>query len=169
MKLKLLMILVTISTISYSQQIHFDYTNGTKSSYKVEDIRKITFTGDVMNLHLLDGSDYSWNVSTIGHYKYNEATTNTQEIINLANSWELSLYPNPTSSVLNLSFNLPQSEVIVVSVYDLNGKLLQETNFGQKQPGKNEVSVDLVGLSTGTYVLKIQGNQNAITKKIIKK
>lgn len=157
-----------ISTIGYSQEIHFEYTNGTESSYDVDDIRKITFTGDVMNLHLLDGSEYSWNVSTIGHFDYNEATTNIQELINLANSWELSLYPNPTSSALNLSFNLPQSDAIVVSVHDLNGKLMHQTNIGQKQAGKKDISVDLSGLSTGTYLLKIQGNQSSITKKIIK-
>lgn len=169
MKLKLLMVLVTISTISYSQQIHFDYTNGTKSSYHVEEIRKITFAGDVMNLHLLDGSEYSWNVNTIDQFKYNETTTNTQQLVNLVNTWELSLYPNPTSNALNLSFNLPQKDEIVVSVFDLNGKLMHEINFGQKQVGKHDVSVDLRGLSTGTYVLKIQGNKNLITKKIIKK
>ena len=71
-----------ISTISFSQKIHFNNKDSAKSSYGLEDVRKITFDGDLMNLHLLDGSLYAWNVSTIGHYEYEETALNIEELKN---------------------------------------------------------------------------------------
>ena len=47
-KLLLGFIAMFISTISFSQKIHFNYTDSTKSSYGLEDVRKITFDGDLL-------------------------------------------------------------------------------------------------------------------------
>ena len=93
-----------MGTTSFAQSIHFNYTDGTNASYNLEDVRKITFDADVMNLHLLDGSVYAWNVSTIGHYEYDETSLNLNEWISAANAWEVSVYPNPTSTDLQLGF-----------------------------------------------------------------
>ena len=117
---------ILISTISFSQKIHFHYTDNTKSSYGLEDVRKITYEGDLMNLHLLDGSLYAWNVSTIEYYKYKEAGLNTQELLNKANAWNLSVFPNPTSTNLNVSFNLPKANDMSIALYDLQGKVVLE-------------------------------------------
>jgi len=68
MKLFLFISLMLFTTELNAQSIHFNYTDGTNASYNLEDVRKITFDADVMNLHLWDGSVYSWNVSTIGYY-----------------------------------------------------------------------------------------------------
>ena len=95
-KILLGFIAMLISTISFSQKIHFNYTDSTKSSYGLEDVRKITFEGDVMNLHLLDGSLYAWNVSTIGNYEYEETALNTQELLDKANAWNLSVFRKST-------------------------------------------------------------------------
>ena len=86
-----------ISTISFSQKIHFNYTDSTKSSYGLVDVRKITFEGDVMNLHLLDGSLYAWNVSTIGHYEYEETALNTQELLKLYSELSFPCFVKPNN------------------------------------------------------------------------
>ena len=52
----------------------------TQSSYGLEDVRKITFDGDLMNLHLLDGSLYTWNVSTILNVSFNLPKANDMSI-----------------------------------------------------------------------------------------
>ena len=69
MKKLLLLSFIGIVGIGNAQSIHFNFIDGTNTSYNLEDLRKITFDADVMNLHMLDGSLYAWNVSTIGHYQ----------------------------------------------------------------------------------------------------
>lgn len=151
-----------------AQSIHFNYTDGTNTSYNLEDVRKITFDADVMNLHLLDGSTYAWNVSTIGHYEYDETSLNLNEWINAANAWEVSVYPNPTSTDLHVRFNLPKEDEISIALYDLQGQLILEKNMGNKISGEHQETLDLKDLPQGTYVCRITGKQNSITKQVIK-
>ena len=168
-KILLGFIAMLISTISFSQKIHFNYTDSTKSSYGLEDVRKITFDGDLMNLHLLDGSLYAWNVSTIGHYEYEETALNTQELLKKANAWNLSVFPNPTSTNLNVSFNLPKADEMSIALYDLQGKVVLEKKLGTKAMGKYQELLNISALPNGVYVCRISGVHNSITKQIIKK
>ena len=151
-----------------AQSIHFNYTDGTNAAYNLEDVRKITFDEDVMNFHLLDGSTYAWNVSTIGHYEYDETSLNLNEWISAANAWEVSVYPNPTSTDLHVRFNLPKEDEISIALYDLQGQLILEKNMGNKISGEHQETLDLKDLPQGTYVCRITGKQNSITKQVIK-
>lgn len=157
-----------MGTLSFAQSIHFNYTDGTNASYNLEDVHKITFDADVMNLHLWDGSLYSWNVSTIGYYQYDETSLNLQEWLNSANAWEVSVYPNPTSSTLNVSFNLPQADIVSIALYDIHGKLILTKNLGKKETGAQQEIIDLTNVPQGKYVCRISGQQNSITKQLIK-
>ena len=89
-----------------AQSLYFNFTNGTSSSYDLIDIEKITFDDDLMKLHLLDGSLFSWNVSSIGHYEYDENNVgNVDELLNEINSFNLNIYPNPVGDFLNISYH----------------------------------------------------------------
>jgi len=167
--IKLIVLFILSGSTIYGQEIHFDYTDGTHGTYALEDVRKITFSGDVMNLHLLDGSEYSWNVSTISKYEYEETAVNTQEFLDKANAWDLAIFPNPTSTNLNVSFNSPQADDISITLYDLQGKVVLEKNLGTTAVGKHQQVLDISALTNGVYVCKISGGNNSVTKQIIKK
>jgi hypothetical protein len=158
-----------MGTLSFAQSIHFNYTDGTNAAYNLEDVRKVTFNADVMNLHLLDGSVYAWNVSTIGYYQYDESSVNLLEWLNNANGWEVNVYPNPTSTSLNISFNLPQADDVSINLYDTQGKLISEKKIGKKESGKHQEILDLTGIPQGTYICRISGQKNMITKQVIKR
>jgi hypothetical protein len=164
----LLVATLLMGTMSFAQSIHFNYTDGTNAAYNLVDIRKVTFDADVMNLHLLDGSIYAWNVSTIGYYQYDESSVSALNLLNNANAWEVNVYPNPTSTSLNISFNLPQADVISINLFDTQGKLVSEKQIGKKESGKYQEVIDLTNIPQGTYVCRIAGKHNTITKQIIK-
>tara|TARA_B100000927_G_C16305912_1_gene405405 strand:- start:90 stop:608 length:519 start_codon:yes stop_codon:yes gene_type:complete len=154
-----------------SQSIHFNYTDGSSSEYELEDVRKITFEGDVMQLHLNDGSQYNWNVSTIGHYQYEESSpsTNIEQILELVNFLEVTLYPNPVKNDLNISFNLPFSDNVSLEIYDYSGRLLIKKNLGRLDKGNQLYQLNINELKSGIYVLNIIGDKSSISKNIIKK
>lgn len=151
-----------------AQSVHFNFTNGTETSYNISDIRKITFVDDLMNLHLLDGSIYSWNVSTIGQYEYSESSVNVQEIVNKVNAFHVSVFPNPVSNSLQIVYNLPIEDNISIVLYDLQGKLINEKNIGKQSTGEHQEIMDVNNLSEGVYLCLIKGKQNSITKRVIK-
>jgi len=158
-----------VGTMSFAQSIHFNYTDGTDASYNLVDVRKITFNADEMNLHLWDGSLYAWNVSTIGYYTYDPSSLDVENLLKEANAWEVNVYPNPISSTLTIRFHLPQAEEVSIALHDMQGKLLVEKNLGLRKPGEQQEFLDLTGLAHGTYVCKISGQQQTITKQIIKR
>jgi len=164
----LLGVILLLSKVNYAQNIHFNYTDGSSANYNLEDVRKITFEADVMNLYLWDGSIYSWNVSTIGNYNYEEASSNIQELLNNVNAWNFSVSPNPTNTILNINFNLPKADEVLIGLYDMNGKLIIEKNLGSKVAGEYQELLDLTTIPQGTYICRTSGVQNIITKKVIK-
>ena len=164
----LVVLSLLMCTTSIAKSIHFNYTNGTNSSYNLQDVRKITFDADVMNLHLLDGSVYAWNVSSIGYYEYDESSVNIEYWLNQANAWEVVVYPNPTNGLLNVQFTLPTEDKILVALYDVQGKLIMEKGLGNMATGEHKEMLDLTNLPNGTYVCRISGQHYSITKKVFK-
>ena len=164
----LFLILGLASIYSKAQSMYFNYTNGTDAAYNLTDVRKITFVADEMNLQLLDGSVYSWNVSSIGHYQYDENSIGIDELLNKANAWQVSVFPNPATNLLNVRYNLPTEDKMLISVFDLQGKLLFEVNAGNRSKGEHVETLDLSTLPAGQYVCRISGQTNTISKNIIK-
>jgi len=151
------------------QSIYFNFSNGTSSSYNLIDIEKITFDEDVMQLHLLDGSLFSWNVSSIGYFEYDENIVgNAGELLNEVNSLNLHVYPNPAGEFISLSCYLSKEDALHFEIYDHTGKLFTEKNFGPKTLGEHQEQIFIGDLPSGNYLLRVKGREWTMTKKIIK-
>jgi hypothetical protein len=164
-----MLLLALIFTVGLrAQSIHFNFTDGTNAAYNLQDVRKVTFDQDVMNLHLWDGSLYAWNVSTIGYYEYDENTVNMQELLNDVNTWQVIVFPNPVNNILQVQFNLPKEDVVKIALYDMQGKLIVEKDMGKRSSGQHQEMLDLLNLPAGTYVCIIAGKFNSISKRVVK-
>lgn len=90
---------------------------------------------------------------------YNFLNNNLSSIseTNLDNS--ISIYPNPTTNILNINTTLQNFQV---SVYGVNGELILDK--------KNCNTLDVSSLPTGMYVFKLQdlNSMTTITKKFIR-
>jgi hypothetical protein len=81
-------------------------------------------------------------------------------------SWQV--YPNPSNSVFNLSYQVNDGETMTVNVYDVNGRTVQQyhslgNGFVQK------LSIDLHGskFASGLYLLEaIAGEKKQLFKLI---
>jgi hypothetical protein len=165
----MLVLALFCASFSYAQSIYFDYSDGTNAAYNLADIRKITFNVDLMQLHMNDGSIFSRNVSTIGHYQYSESSVNVENLLADLNDWNLQVFPNPTTDELNLRYHLPKEDKITLSIFDLQGKLILEQVAGEKLSGENQDIIDLRQIAAGTYICRISGKSNSISKQIIKR
>ncbi len=72
---------------------------------------------------------------------------------------KLSIYPNPTNGKIYIDNEA--LEILTVSVFDVNGKLLLQ-KLG------NESVLDVSGLVDGIYVVKITSEESAVFRKLIK-
>lgn len=71
------------------------------------------------------------------------------------------LYPNPTTDILNIDLGNSglQNDVRSISIYDLNGRMLQKTL-------KWSENINVSDLNRGTYFVKIQFVNSIVTKKL---
>jgi len=122
---------------------------------------------------LIDSSGNNYN-GTLNNFALNNNTSNWSNIAAVttgntcstflnATSFDetnLNLYPNPTSGVVNISYN---EEISNVSVYNLLGQNVLN------QEGKGlELQLDLSTLSSATYFVKITSEGATKTIKVIK-
>ena len=77
---------------------------------------------------------------------------------------EMKIYPNPATEKITLAIsNMEKLQTGTLQLYTLNGQLLQTRLLREA-----EVDISLVGLSKGTYILKVQINETTENWKIVK-
>ena len=103
-------------------------------------------------------SENSQIVSTLG------LTVN----INLPTSFEIfGSYPNPFNPITNISYSIPSSDLVEVSVYNINGILEQKIYDGIQQVGVHNIKWDATLYASGIYFIKIHYKNKVKTQKVI--
>jgi subtilisin family serine protease len=91
--------------------------------------------------------------------------------------WTMNIYPNPACGIVDLRFTLPDCVMqagiydcrfFSLKVYDVFGKEVWTGLNEIKSPGEYSVKVDVSGLQTGMYVVRLQAGSEFITRKIVK-
>ena len=78
------------------------------------------------------------------------------------------VYPNPTTDVSNISFNLAKSNNVGMEVYNSTGSLVNKIESKFMSSGKHQFSFNGNELPNGIYFINLTIGYEIITKKIIK-
>ena len=77
-------------------------------------------------------------------------------------------YPNPFNPSTQIEFELTQSEMVSLNVYDLNGKLVSILlNDKFLNIGKHNYTLDASHLASGLYFYQLQTSKGIISKKMV--
>ena len=139
MRLKLVVIFFLISSYLSSQhtlttsggniesdQVSLSYSIG---QLKVNTIEKVD--SSILKLDFIQGVQYAFDIFDCRDY----------------NKLEISVFPNPTSSIVNISME-KLSDQLRVFVFDMAGREIYDHHFIQ-----NEFSIDFSSYSEGIYIL----------------
>ncbi|MCD4731421.1 MAG: T9SS type A sorting domain-containing protein [Bacteroidales bacterium] len=87
-----------------------------------------------------------------------------------ANTGSLMIYPNPASDYISVAFNLENNTPVQVNIYDLSGKLVQQSSETGLNRGNQTIHLNTHTLTRGTYLVKmVAGNEISTAKLIIVK
>ena len=78
-----------------------------------------------------------------------------------------SVFPNPTTSDVNLMFETTENASIIINVQDIFGRVILTQKVEANQ-GFNLVTVNTAEILAGTYFLNLNDGSSILTKKIIK-
>lgn len=78
----------------------------------------------------------------------------------------VNVYPNPTSNMLNVAYNLNESSDIRLYVTDMQGRVVLDEEFDAQQ-GANSYQLDTNGMADGTYILTLFSVVNKTSKRFV--
>jgi photosystem II stability/assembly factor-like uncharacterized protein len=76
-------------------------------------------------------------------------------------------YPNPFSDFTVIHFTAPETEMINIDLYDLNGQFIRRIFAGQSHTGENQILLDKGLMKPGIYIYTINSNAHKLTGKVI--
>jgi hypothetical protein len=78
-------------------------------------------------------------------------------------------YPNPTTDVLNLRFELTNKNLVSVNLLDITGKVLTNKSFGNLSSGTYNESFNTSSFTSGIYFIEVTvGNERIVNRFIVK-
>lgn len=75
-------------------------------------------------------------------------------------------YPNPFNPSTVISYNLPKSEVVTLTIYNAIGQKVRTLVNQQESAGTHSVQFDASGLSSGAYFYRLEAGKYVETKKL---
>jgi uncharacterized protein (DUF1501 family) len=125
----------TLDLTFYNQTTNTGFSNN-----KIADLIKTQ--------HIVDSTCYTDKLLSVNEFK---------------NTYEVIVYPNPTSEVITI--NSPNNnDIYSVSIYAIDGKFIEK----YKNPlSSSQLSINIENLSTGFYNLKIETANGNFSKKVI--
>jgi hypothetical protein len=76
-------------------------------------------------------------------------------------------YPNPFNPSTNISFQLPENGLVNISIYDINGKLVEELINKSLSAGNHLIDWNAINYPSGIYFYRISAGNFTDVKKMI--
>lgn len=119
--------------------------------------------------------EYFWTVAAVdlaGEYAYSDTLTmyfDTElDAIDVPENYALyDNYPNPFNPETCISFSLPVSGDVSITVFDLNGKRVMELVKGFHQAGTYSINFDASKFSSGVYIYKMTAGDYQESNKML--
>lgn len=162
-----IIVFIFISKETMSQNLNIQFKDGTNKSFSVDDIKKQTFVYNMLQLHMKNGSVFSWAISSIKSMLYDNPTQIMEHVVD-NNIDEIQLFPIPANEILNIVLNLKNENNLTLIISDMQGKKVFWDKINHNNEDTLRLKIDISEFPSGIYALSIIGRKNRINKKIIK-
>jgi len=161
-KLSLLAFSFLLSVGVKAQNLVVTLTNSSVESFPISNIQSLKFGESSMTLYELNGTITTWEISNINNYAFDGSASIGDEL-SIENS-SLTIFPNPSSNLVNVQFTSTMSNDVTIDVIDLNGKVI-ETLFQGQHLGEQTYQWNS-NVQAGVYYCRIVTQNKVITKPI---
>lgn len=133
-------------------------------------------TGDTTQTIVVNGSmgqgNYTYWVDVVNQYYCSGADSVNidviycNSIINMNKDYQVKIYPNPTTDILNVEIEGAKDDNLDMMIFDMQGKLVYSSKISFK--GNYQLTtINLGDLAKGIYTLRIQGKHIYNIQKLI--
>jgi len=79
---------------------------------------------------------------------------------------DVAIYPNPASDMANLKIGSVENETVIVRIYDINGRLVTEKNYGALQ-GEVVLPIATSLMNSGVYMVQVSVGESQINSRLV--
>lgn len=164
LKLCSILLFSLLMTNIQAQSIYVINKSGIQTGYPLTSLKTITFAGTTLNFNKKNGATESAFLSDVKLLTFSPLT----EIVSpQATEADLNIYPNPVRNQLNLQFKAQQStQATDISIFSIDGKLVYSNKLQHNID--SELHVNTSTWLQGIYILRVNNNNELISRKIIK-
>lgn len=106
-------------------------------------------------------NDYLW----VDNLAFSGSVTGIQKYESSVVS-NMIVFPNPSSETIHINMNIKSTQKVSIELTDINGKLILSKDVGTIQ-GESKQTLNINGISKGTYVVRIVTGNGTEERKII--
>jgi hypothetical protein len=112
---------------------------------------------------------YDWNVHTPEFACPSPRTEGTVTIVGIEElevATNISLFPNPAESTVNLSFDMLTGDDVKVTLYNSLGQPVRIIQYNDVTVGNNQRQIDVQELSAGLYQVNFEVNNKSVSRTL---
>lgn len=146
---------VTLANDCYSLNVYDSYGDGYDGGFGNGKVEVKIFGNNVSDILTFTGSEKFDAFQIEAYAGLNE----------FANAHNLNIYPNPTSDVLNVSFDA-QAKEYTISILDIQGREVA-THAYSNLSGQQTITLAVDALVSGNYLVKIASENGSTVEKVL--
>lgn len=132
---------------------------------EVGDITTITYPG-INNEGMIYIATYGRGLYRCDNYLVSGSELGIEEPT-MSQSFEMNIFPNPIVSDATINFNVADKAQVTMQVYDLSGRMVMNQVLGTYGEGSHSANFNVNGLTSGTYIVRVQAGTVSNTTKIL--
>ncbi len=122
--------------------------------------------GQLLFIDGVSSTSESWEVVHYG-VPYSPVTSIKEPQMTIPKQFYLSNFPNPFNNTTQIVFNIPNSETVTLTVFDITGRKVKELLVEQRMSaGNHQLSFNVENLASGIYFVELKTGEFQITQKI---
>lgn len=167
----LITVMILFPFTAFAQSVYVHFTDGSSSTFPIDEIRSTDFSGNMMRVFLWDGTDHAWDMAEIKRYQFNDLSTGITAGAPSAIALH-ALSPNPSSGEVRIGFELETAGEVLIEIYDARGSLVATVDRRHFPSGEHTVlwnGSDANGstISSGTYICRIDHGAHIASTPLI--
>ncbi|MES2140982.1 MAG: T9SS type A sorting domain-containing protein [Bacteroidota bacterium] len=149
----------------YNTIFSTDYNDSTKTVAEIAWINAFPALLSTTPDYRLQSSSIAATGASFTDNKFGDVFAGLKENENKISN--IRLYPNPVSNEATVELNLKESSTVVITVYDITGKIAANVFTGEMNSGTNTVKINTSEIPAGIYFTTIVSNNVKKTLKTV--
>jgi hypothetical protein len=148
-----------------AQNLYVLENSGQQTSYVIGGINKLHFSSGELFIEMQSGTTDNYLLADLQYLNFTDLLHIPAQIVPATP--EMSLYPNPVSGTLHISYLIPGGEKCRLEIISADGRIVRSENL----PAGNKMlswEADLSAIPEGLYLCRVNNGKSMITKKFIK-